>query len=122
MRLAEGFAWGALALGAAGCMRSGALPTAELDCGAADGGSAGVLVIEQSSAVCVYLDAAPAMCPEALPNRFVRDGAVACVRQEQPVAGLVEDAIARARAGDMGIEPVDGGIRIVDRGSVGDDR
>ncbi len=114
----------ALALGVAlgGCMRSGALPTDELDCAAPDdagpdGGVAGVLVIEQSSAICVYLDTPPAMCPVALPNRFARDGAVACARQARPAAGLIEAAVARARAGDMGIEPADGGIRIVDRGS-----
>lgn len=96
----------------AGCMRTGSLPTAELECG-----EGGAFVVLDGSALCVYVDAPPERCPEALPNRFDRDDGTVCARQVRPESGLVERAIMRVLAGDAGVQPADGGLRIVDSGS-----
>ncbi|MCB9542879.1 MAG: hypothetical protein H6703_10570 [Myxococcales bacterium] len=95
----------------AGCMRTGSLPTAELDCGAGGG-----LVVIEGSALCVYVEAPPERCPDALPNRFDRDAGTVCARQTRPEPGLVERALARVLAGDAGVQPADGGLSIVDSG------
>ena len=100
--------------GGAGCMRSGELATDLIDCGE------GALVIIDASALCVYHpEAAPLVCPEPLPNRFERSGAVLCVRQERPAGYLLEQAAARVVGTDGGIFVVDAGqgFEIVDGGA-----
>lgn len=104
-----------------GCMRSGPLETAGIDCGV------GALVIIDSSALCVYrAPDIPEMCPEALPNAFDVDGVVICARQSRPAGALLERAAERVAGSDGGIfivdaapDPLDGGGRppvIVDQG------
>lgn len=121
-RSARAAAWLALALGLGGCMRSGPLATDLIDCGA------GALVIIDASALCVYRPAdAPLLCPEALPNRFDRSGAVVCARQSRPAAGLVERAVDRVLDSDGGLFIVDAALgdgprfQIVDGGATGAD-
>lgn len=89
----------------AGCMRSGPLETDGIDCGV------GVRVVVDGSAFCVYRPPdEPLLCPEVLPNRFVRDGVVVCARQVRPAAGLLERAIGRVVDDDGGIYLVDAGL------------
>lgn len=94
----------ALPLALAGCMRSGPLETAGIDC------AGGALVVIDSSALCVYrpLDW-PEMCPEALPNRFEREGVVICARQTRPAGALLDRAVDTVLGRDGGIFIVDGG-------------
>lgn len=99
--------WGVLALG---CMRSGSLPTLEIDCGE------GERVLIEGSALCVWVGEPPESCPVGLPHRFEREGGTVCTRQARPAAGLVEQAIARVLAGDAGVVPVDAGVQPIDGG------
>ncbi len=110
---------GALALAlcaAVGCARSRLdTGTSGIDCGAT-----GALAVVAYSAVCVYPDGLPDLCPPSLPFE-VTDGEVFfCVGEAQPPAALLR--AARASLQDAGVPAdaligtsiEDGGLQIDD--------